>query len=1282
MKLELIKVFWGVKKMKKYNKVISLYLKTLFFVFFVLIMAMSTSLLWRTAHAEDRLGGEQENVGEDTEEIVYNASGWIPETFQTKQSVSAYIAPTISLASSEIIDYTDVFPNPGNQGNQGSCVGWAVGYAAKSYLVNIGQKWGVKDHQFSPSYIYNQINDGVDEGSSIYEALQLVIEQGVCLLTDMPYNQNDFTTQPNQTQRAIAEQYRSLSMKRIADGNVNDMKAALRDGIPIVIGIPVYPDFDNLDSSNSIYDNNSGVSRGNHAICLIGYNDETNSFKFINSWGASWGVSGYGYISYSLIETFNTTGWILYDAKIGLFANSCFNGTGLVQYIPIKDNIVSIEIFDGITSIGSNAFANQTQVTSITLPSTITNIGANAFSGCTSLTSINIPENVTSIGAGAFVGCSSLTNITIPAGVTSVGEGAFAECSNLNISVSTSNPNYSAQGNVLYNKAKTKIIGSGDIAANITISNTVTEVGVSAFSGNTNLQRVEIYGMPVIDDFAFYDCANLDKVYFYSYTVPEIGSNAFADNEFTLYVPHSKQSAYNTEFAGYTNNISSIPIEITLYVDGEEYDTLDTYYGASIVGVENPFKEGYTFNYWIDAAGNTYQNGDIWDSTVDLSVEADWTARQAYINFAGYGTEGITDKLVTYDKKIGALPVPNVTGPTFIGWKDENGTPYTSDTIWRRTNNLTLMADYEGEEVGNTILYYVDLDQDGGVGGSDNVKAEYLAPMPTATKPTRAGYTFNGYYTGKNGTGVKYYNADMSSARNWDIASDKTLYAYWVGLKFTVSFAQEGGSGGTSSVQVTYGSVMPTSGLVAPTRLGYTFDGYYDKDGNQYYVGPNMSSNKAWDKLTSTTLYAKWIRKEYTITLVLYDGMTTEVTVYYGDQVEVKYAPTRSHYEFKGYYSQPNGQGKQYVKGVLGQPFNDYYEIVPESTSATWNQDSDGVLYAHWELLKANCSITVYSVGIEYLAPRTISITSGQSMTLNANTPSGYTFVNWEINGVKYTTENVTYTFELHRSYITGEITIHTDNYSTSAAYSDGYILLSFQKNPEDNCVAAGTLITLADGRQVPVELLTGNEMLLVWNLNTGSFDVAPILFIDHDAAAMYKIINLQFSDGTQVKVIYEHAFWDFNLNKYVFLREDAAQYVGHWFNKQTTDANGNMIWTRVQLTNVTITEEYTTAWSPVTYGHLCIYVNGMLSMPGATEGLINIFEVDGDTMQIDQEQYLADIATYGLFTYEEFAEIYPIPETIFEAFGGEYLKVSIGKGLIDYETLGELIERYSEFFA
>ena len=85
--------------------------------------------------------------------------------------------------------------------------------------------------------------------------------------------------------------------------------------------------------------------------------------------------------------------------------------------------------------------------------------------------------------------------------------------------------------------------------------------------------------------------------------------------------------------------------------------------------------------------------------------------------------------------------------------------------------------------------------------------------------------------------------------------------------------------------------------------------------------------------------------------------------------------------------------------------------------------------------------------------------------------------------------------------------------------------------------------------------------------------------------------------------------------------------------------------------------------------------------MPGATTGLVNIFDVNPDTMTVDEEAYNADVEKYGLFTYEEFAEICPIPEMIFEAFGGKYLKVAIGKGLTTFEELESLIARYSVFW-
>ena len=225
-----------------------------------------------------------------------------------------------------------------------------------------------------------------------------------------------------------------------------------------------------------------------------------------------------------------------------------------------------------------------------------------------------------------------------------------------------------------------------------------------------------------------------------------------------------------------------------------------------------------------------------------------------------------------------------------------------------------------------------------------------------------------------------------------------------------------------------------------------------------------------------------------------------------------------------------------------------------------------------------------------------------------------------------------------------------------------------------DGCVAAGSLITLADGSQVKVEDLTGTEELLVWNLETGSYDSAPIVFVDSDAEAEYEIVHLYFADGTDVEVIYEHGFFDADLGKYVYLdANNAADYIGHSFIKQGDIANGT--WETVELTEVVIENKVTTAYSPVTFSHLCYYVDGMLSMPGGIDGLFNIFEVDTDTMAYDAEKKAQDIETYGLYTYEDFADL--IPEEAFYAFNGAYLKVAIAKGLLTWEDIVYLAERY-----
>jgi hypothetical protein len=90
--------------------------------------------------------------------------------------------------------------------------------------------------------------------------------------------------------------------------------------------------------------------------------------------------------------------------------------------------ITSIRGGAKVTSIGNDAFADCTTLTSVTLPAA-TSIGSRAFSFCPALTSVTLPV-ATSIGSEAFADCSALTSVTLPA-ATSIGGNAFDDCTAL-----------------------------------------------------------------------------------------------------------------------------------------------------------------------------------------------------------------------------------------------------------------------------------------------------------------------------------------------------------------------------------------------------------------------------------------------------------------------------------------------------------------------------------------------------------------------------------------------------------------------------------------------------------------------------------------------------------------------------------------------------------------------------------------------------------------------------------------------------------------------------------
>lgn len=255
--------------------------------------------------------------------------------------------------------------------------------------------------------------------------------------------------------------------------------------------------------------------------------------------------------------------------------------------------------------------------------------------------------------------------------------------------------------------------------------------------------------------------------------------------------------------------------------------------------------------------------------------------------------------------------------------------------------------------------------------------------------------------------------------------------------------------------------------------------------------------------------------------------------------------------------------------------------------------------------------------------------------------------------------------------FTTGSIGKFKEN---TAYLADDAYTVYFHRKSLTECIAAGTLITLWDGSKKPVEEITKDDLLLVFNHETGQYEFANIIFIDDDGWKTYRVINLVFSNGQTTKVIYEHGFYDLDLDEYVYIREDNYQdYIGHKFHTGEL-INGIYIGGEITLEDVYITEEYTGCYSPVTVYHMNYYTDSLLSMPGGITGLFNIFEMNDD-LTINLEKMQEDIDKYGLYTYEDFKDY--IPYEVYAAFPAPYFKVAVGKGYITWEEILGLIDRY-----
>jgi C1A family cysteine protease len=214
-----------------------------------------------------------------------------------------------------------------DQGRLGSCVGFAVAamkefqeYTEHMAEVKAGKKYTRKHDQYdlSEAWIYwnsKKIDPWPNqEGTSIRCAMKVLHRIGVPCEAGWKYDDR-FKGEPESWASLVAKWGLIDSYYRIS--SVDELRTALQVG-PVVIGIGCFEEIfkPNFETGVVSYPANPSNLLGGHAICAVGYSDNTKMIKFKNSWGTQWGKKGYGFLSYRYINDFMWDAWVAKDLNV------------------------------------------------------------------------------------------------------------------------------------------------------------------------------------------------------------------------------------------------------------------------------------------------------------------------------------------------------------------------------------------------------------------------------------------------------------------------------------------------------------------------------------------------------------------------------------------------------------------------------------------------------------------------------------------------------------------------------------------------------------------------------------------------------------------------------------------------------------------------------------------------------------------------------------------------------------------------------------------------------
>lgn len=234
--------------------------------------------------------------------------GWKPELpdqrdhkFDARKAVNIAGLPKTVDPRKKLIGVFD-------QGNLGSCVGQGGSFIGHDLFKKNGKTY--LPSRLELYYLARAMENNVrnDDGCYIRDAVKAMAKQGVCHEKTWPYVITKFATKPSKAAYAEGLKNRVIAYERVDNSDINNIRAALAGGFPVVFGFTVYESFESdavAATGTMPVPRKTESALGGHAVVAVGYIHSRRRVICRNSWGQGWGKNGYFTMPYAVITDTN-----------------------------------------------------------------------------------------------------------------------------------------------------------------------------------------------------------------------------------------------------------------------------------------------------------------------------------------------------------------------------------------------------------------------------------------------------------------------------------------------------------------------------------------------------------------------------------------------------------------------------------------------------------------------------------------------------------------------------------------------------------------------------------------------------------------------------------------------------------------------------------------------------------------------------------------------------------------------------------------------------------------